>query len=180
MSKKLECIPVPTGPCFQCKQAKQGCSLMVHNDDGRPIWSTMSPREFEEYRLDLFQKQNIKNINNKGKARMHNPPEEEQVMDEDVPSGMFTIVLLCSLCSLHMLPVQETDFDTIIEGFREDVNALGSKCDRLEMVIQELQSRCSMHERAVNDFRQEIVSIKDRQGTLDASYRGENFDTVLE
>ena len=78
-----------------------------------------------------------------------------------------------------MLPVQETDFDTIIDGFREDVNALGSKCDRLKMVIQELQSRCSMHERAVNDFQQEIVSIKDRQGTLDASYRGENFNTVL-
>jgi hypothetical protein len=180
MSKKLECIPVPTGPCFQCKQARQGCSLMVHNDDGRPIRSTMSPRDFEEYRLDLFRKQNIKNINNKGKARMRDPPEEEQAMDEDVPSGMFTIVLPCSLCSLRMHPVQETDVDAIIEGFRGDVNALGSRCDRLEMVIQELQSRCSTQERAVDDYRQEIVSIKDRQGTLDTSYRGENFDTALE
>jgi len=83
MSKKLECIPVPTGPCFQCKQAKQGCSLMVHNEDGTPIRSTLSPGEFEEYRLNLFRKQNIKNINNKGRARMRDPPEEKQAMVED-------------------------------------------------------------------------------------------------
>jgi hypothetical protein len=79
-----------------------------------------------------------------------------------------------------MLPVQEANFDAIIKGLREDVNALGSKCDRLEIVIQELQSRCSTHERAVDDYRQEIVRIKDRPGTLDTSYRRENFDTVLE
>ena len=83
MSKELECIPVPTGSCFQCKQAKQGCSLMVHDEDGTPIRSTLSPRDFEEYRLDLFRKQNIENINNKGKARMRDPPEEEQAMVED-------------------------------------------------------------------------------------------------
>ena len=62
---------------------------MVHNEDGTPIRSTLSPRDFEEYRLDLFRKQNIKNINNKGKARMRNPLEEEQAMvvDEPFPSA---------------------------------------------------------------------------------------------
>ena len=66
---------------------------MVHNEHGSPIQCTLSLRKFEEYRFDLFRKQNIKNINGKGKVRMCDPPEEEQAMDEDVPSGMFTYSL---------------------------------------------------------------------------------------
>jgi hypothetical protein len=45
---------------------------MVHNKDGAPIQSTLSPREFEQYRL-----------NHKGKEHMCDPPEEEQEMNEE-------------------------------------------------------------------------------------------------
>ena len=101
-------------------------------------------------------------------------------IDGEVPSGMFTVVLPCSLCPLRMLPAQGADNDAIIKGLREDVHALKNNCYRLEMLIEELQSRSNTQENTLEGHRQEIVQIKYRQGTLDTNYRGENFDMNLE
>ena len=59
-----------------------------------------------------------------------------------------------------MLPDQETNDQVIIQGLINDVRDLKSKCDRLEMLVETLQSRCNMHERYLEEYQQEIVRIK--------------------
>lgn len=80
-----------------------------------------------------------------------------------------------------MPPAQEKDdnaINTIIEDLREDIWALRSKCDGLERDIQALKLRCNTHERVLEVYREEIVSFKDGQGTLDTMYRGEKFELI--
>ena len=56
---------------------------MVHNEDGAPIRSNLSPREFEEYRLKMIEDDLLETLKHKGKERMRDPPEEEQEMKEE-------------------------------------------------------------------------------------------------
>jgi hypothetical protein len=68
---------------------------MVHNEDGAPIRSTLSPREFEEYRLKMIRDDLLETFKHKGKERMRDPPEEEQEMkEEQSPSSSLGETLL--------------------------------------------------------------------------------------
>jgi hypothetical protein len=68
---------------------------MVHNEDGTPIRSTLSPREFEEYCLKMIRDDLLETFKHKGKEHMHDPPEEEQEMkEEQSPSSSLGETLL--------------------------------------------------------------------------------------
>ena len=78
-------------------------------------------------------------------------------------------------------PSQDVNADAIAElvkGLKNEIQALRSKCDALDRTIQDLKSKHSTHEWHLERHRQEIIGLKDAQGTLDTNFRGESFDLV--
>jgi len=73
-----------------------------------------------------------------------------------------------------------TDDDTaLVEGLKNEVQALKSRCDILKKTVKDLQSICDMHQRTLETFRQNIIDLYRHQGTLDLSYQGEEFEVML-
>lgn len=80
------------------------------------------------------------------------------------------------LYSSRLLRIQATDNDIAVEGLKKEVQALKDKCNMLERTIQNLQTRFSMHEIAVEGYRQEVLRLLNAHGALDTSYGGDSFD----
>lgn len=79
-----------------------------------------------------------------------------------------------------MLLANETDDDiALVEGLKNEVQALKDRCDMLEETTKNLQSICDTHQRTLETFRQHIVNLHEHQGTLDISYQGEDFEVIL-
>jgi len=73
-----------------------------------------------------------------------------------------------------------TDDDTaLVEGLKNEVQALKSRCDILEKTVKDLQSICDMHQQTLETFWQNIIDLYRHQGTLDLSYQGEEFEVML-
>ena len=53
-----------------------------------------------------------------------------------------------------------------------------SRCEGLKRTINDLKSICNTHERTLETFRQEILNLQMRTGTLDLSYQGEEFEVM--
>jgi conjugal transfer/entry exclusion protein len=66
----------------------------------------------------------------------------------------------------------------LVEGLKNDVQALKNRCDMLEKIAKDLQSVCDMHKRTLEAFRQHIINLHRHQGTLDSSYQGEEFEVI--
>lgn len=78
-----------------------------------------------------------------------------------------------------MLLATGSDSDiTLIEGLKNEVQTLESRCDMLEKTVRDLQSICDTHQRTLETFRQHIVDIHRHQGTLDLSYQGGEFEVI--
>ena len=81
---------------------------------------------------------------------------------------------------MHTLLAKGTDDDiTSVEGLKNEVQAMKSRCDMLEKTVKDLQSICDTHERTLEALRQHIVNLQRDQGTLDLSYQGEEFEMMF-
>jgi hypothetical protein len=65
-----------------------------------------------------------------------------------------------------------------VEGLKNEVQALKKRCNTLDKAVRDLQSICETHERSLEAFRQHIINIQGRQGKLDLSYQGEDFELM--
>ena len=63
----------------------------------------------------------------------------------------------------------------LVEGLKNEVQALKNRCDMLEKTVNVMNSRCDTHERSLETFQLEIIKLHRNQGTLDLSYQGETF-----
>ena len=66
-----------------------------------------------------------------------------------------------------------------VEGLKEAVKALKSRCDMLEKTASDLQSVCETHQKSLETFRQHIINLHANRGTLDLSYQGEVFEATM-
>jgi hypothetical protein len=66
----------------------------------------------------------------------------------------------------------------LVEGLKNEVQALKIGYNVLEKAVRDLQSICETHERSLEAFRQHIVKLYGRQ--LDSSYEGEGFELMRE
>jgi hypothetical protein len=66
-----------------------------------------------------------------------------------------------------------------VEGLKDAVKALKSKCDMLEKTVSDLQSVCETHQKSLETFRQHIINLHANRGTLDLSYQGEVFEATM-
>lgn len=71
------------------------------------------------------------------------------------------------------------DDTTIVEGLKNEVQVLKSRCSMLEKTANVLQSICDTHERTLETVRKHILILHRQQGTLDSSYQGEEFEVIL-
>jgi hypothetical protein len=79
-----------------------------------------------------------------------------------------------------MLLAKGADDDTtLVEGLKNEVQALKGRCNMLEKSLKDLQSICDTHQRTLETFWQHIVNLHRHQGTLDLSYQGEDFEAML-
>jgi archaellum component FlaC len=79
----------------------------------------------------------------------------------------------------NALLAKGTDGDmTPVEGLKNEVQALKSRCDILEKTVNNLKSICDTHQGIIETFRQQIVNLHGHQGTLDLSYQGEEFESM--
>jgi hypothetical protein len=77
-----------------------------------------------------------------------------------------------------MLLTKCIDDITLVEGLKDEVQALKSRCSMLEKNVKDLQSVCDTHQRTLEMVRQHIVNLHRHQGTLDMSYQGEEFEVM--
>lgn len=79
-----------------------------------------------------------------------------------------------------MLLAKGTDDNiTLVEGLKNDVQALKNRYNILEKIVKDLQSICDTHQRSLETFWQHIVNLHQHQGTLDTSYQGQEFEVML-
>ena len=72
-----------------------------------------------------------------------------------------------------------TNNDTaLVEGLKNEVQALKSRCDILEKTVKDLQSICDTHQQTLETFRQNIIDLYRHQGMLNLSYQGEEFEVM--
>jgi predicted nucleic acid-binding Zn-ribbon protein len=71
------------------------------------------------------------------------------------------------------------DDTMLVEDLKNEVQALKGRCNMLEKSLKDLQSICDTHQRTLETFRQHIVNLHRHQGTLDLSYKGEDFEAML-
>jgi hypothetical protein len=76
-----------------------------------------------------------------------------------------------------LLPSQDENCDEIVKLNKEFVD-LKDRCAGYERVIKDLEARCDMHENSLEMLWQQIVCLCVSQGTLSASYNGENYDLL--
>jgi len=77
-----------------------------------------------------------------------------------------------------MLLAQGEDNDEIAEGLKMEVQALKTRCDGYEKMIEDLTSRSETHENALEMLWQQIVCYLDSQGALSTAYHGKNYDLL--
>ena len=63
----------------------------------------------------------------------------------------------------------------LVEGLKNEVQALKNRCDMLKKTVNVLNLRYDTHERSLETFWLEIIKLHRNQGTLDLSYQGEMF-----
>ena len=71
---------------------------------------------------------------------------------------------------------QGEDNKEIVEGLKMEVQALKTRCNRYEKIIEDPTSRLKMHENAIEMHWQQNVRYLDSQGTLSTAYHGKNYD----
>ena len=77
-----------------------------------------------------------------------------------------------------MLLIKGTCNDiNLVEGLKNDVQVLKDKYNALEKAVKDLQSICNTLQRALETYRQHIVS-HEHQETLNLSYQGEEFEVM--
>ena len=77
-----------------------------------------------------------------------------------------------------MMLAQGEDNKEIVEGLKMEVQALKTRCNRYEKIIEDLTSRLETHENAIEMLWQQIVHYLDSQGTLSTAYYGKNYDLL--
>jgi chromosome segregation ATPase len=66
----------------------------------------------------------------------------------------------------------------LVEGLKNELQAVKTRCDMLEKTVNDLQILTQTHERTLETFRQHIIDIQAHQRTLNTSYGGEVFEVV--
>lgn len=66
----------------------------------------------------------------------------------------------------------------LVDGLKNDVQSLKSRCDMLEKTVNDLKSVCNVLQRSLETFRQHITSRDRDQGNLNTSYEGEVFELI--
>ena len=59
---------------------------------------------------------------------------------------------------------QGEDNEEIVEGLKMEVQALKTRCNGYEKIIEDLTSKLETHENAIEMLRQQIVHYLDSQG----------------
>ena len=81
--------------------------------------------------------------------------------------------------TLPLLPAKGPNHGTIlVEDLKKEIQALKSRCNMLEITVKNLESKHDTHQRTLETLRQQIVILHSRQGTLDLSYQGEEFELM--
>jgi len=70
------------------------------------------------------------------------------------------------------------DNSTVVEGLKDEVQALKLRCDVLEMAVRDMQSMCDTHQGSLETFRQHVVKLEKQLGMLDLAYQGEQFELM--
>ena len=52
---------------------------------------------------------------------------------------------------------------------------LKKRCDMLEKTVQDLQSRCDMHQNVLDTWREDIIELKKHTGIFNVEYGGVQF-----
>ena len=100
---------------------------------------------------------------------------------QDTSAGQRNVTQGSSAALFHTQEDTKGTYDdivTLVEALENKVCALKSRSDMLEKIIKNLQSKCDMHERTLETFRQHIVDLHRYQETLDLSYQREEFESV--
>jgi archaellum component FlaC len=66
----------------------------------------------------------------------------------------------------------------MVEGLKNEVHAMKSRCDTLEKTVKQLESICDTQQRTLETFRQHIINIQEHLGILDLGYEGEAFEVM--
>jgi hypothetical protein len=66
----------------------------------------------------------------------------------------------------------------MVEGLKNEVLAMKSRCDMLEKTVEKLESLCDMQQRTLETFRQNIIGLQAHLGLLNLNYRGEVFELM--
>ena len=70
------------------------------------------------------------------------------------------------------------DNSTIVEGLKNEVQALKIRCSVLEKAVRDMQSICDTHQGSLETFWQHIVKLEKQGGMLDLAYQGEQFELM--
>jgi hypothetical protein len=73
------------------------------------------------------------------------------------------------------MPPFQDENDDKIGKLNKEVKAMKDRCARYERIIKDLEARCDTHENALEMLWQQVVVLHASQGTLSASYNGENY-----
>jgi len=79
-----------------------------------------------------------------------------------------------------MLPAKGTGDDITLryEALKATCDKLKNTVDELQNSVKDLQSMCKTHENSLEMLRKETAGFRRDQGSLDLSYRGEQFELM--
>ena len=64
----------------------------------------------------------------------------------------------------------------MVEGLKNEVHAVKTRCDVLEKTVEKLESLCEFQQRNLETFRQNLIGLQKHLGLLDLNYEGEAFE----
>ena len=80
-----------------------------------------------------------------------------------------------------LLPAKGTDDNTtLVEGLRNEVQALKGTVNDLEKAVKVLQFTSRAHQSLLEALRKHATNFKWREGTLDLGYEGEMYELMEE
>jgi hypothetical protein len=66
----------------------------------------------------------------------------------------------------------------LVENLKNEIDALKSRCNKLEKTVKDMEYNYNTHERYLETFRKEIITLHSDRGTLDLSYPGGEFELM--
>ena len=80
-----------------------------------------------------------------------------------------------------LLPAKGTDDNTtIVEGLRNEVQALKGTVNDLEKAVKVLQFTSRVHQSLLEALRKHATNFEWQEGTLDLGYEGEMYELMEE